>query len=42
MLNAPKPVHINISGIDAADAAPARTIGIYEYEDVPAGGKSCS
>ena len=37
MLNAPKPVHINVAGINAAQALPA-AIGIYEYEIVPAGG----
>jgi len=39
MLNAPKPVHINVAGINAAQTLPA-AIGIYDYEAVPAGGNN--
>ena len=37
MLNAVKPVHINLSAVNSGAAAGA-TLGIYTYEAVPAGG----
>ena len=37
MLNAVKPVHINLSSVDSGAAAGA-TLSIYEYETVPAAG----
>tara|TARA_Y100001973_G_C5120406_1_gene292413 strand:- start:587 stop:997 length:411 start_codon:yes stop_codon:yes gene_type:complete len=37
MLNAVKPVHINLSAVNAGAIA-GDTLGIYDYEVVPAGG----
>ena len=39
MLNAVKPVHINLSAVNSGAAAGA-TLGIYTYETVPAGGNA--
>tara|TARA_R110002051_G_scaffold316062_1_gene395241 strand:+ start:291 stop:689 length:399 start_codon:yes stop_codon:yes gene_type:complete len=40
MLNAPKPVHINVSGIDANGVVGLLAGSIYSYEAVPAGGNN--